>query len=50
MPERQKLKFCETKHPFETDDAVVEPQAMSFATTISPYTGIRVYRLLDRKK
>lgn len=52
MPERQKLRFCKTKQSFETDDVVVEPQATSmlFVTTISPYTGIRVYRLLDGEK
>jgi hypothetical protein len=54
---RQKLKFYDVraKQPFETDQyEVVERQtaggSMLFAVATSPYTGIKVWRLLGRKK
>jgi hypothetical protein len=53
----QKLKFYDVKakQAFETDKyEVVEKQTpkgvMLFAVATSPYTGIKVYRLLGRKK
>jgi hypothetical protein len=54
---KQKLKFYDikAKKSFETDKyEVVEKQTargpMMFAVTTSPYTGIKVYRLLGKKK
>jgi hypothetical protein len=53
----QKLKFYDVKakQAFETDKyEIVERQTpkgtMLFAVATSPYTGIKVYRLLGRKK
>jgi len=57
MSKKQKLKFYDVKakRAFETDGYdVVEKEtargAMLFAVAASPYTGIKVYRLLGRKK
>jgi hypothetical protein len=57
MSKKQKLKFYDVKakQAFETDKyEVVEKEtargAMLFAVAASPYTGIKVYRLLGRKK
>jgi len=57
MTTKQKLKFYDVKakQAFETDQyEVVEKQTargpMLFAATTSPYTGIKVYRLLGKKK
>lgn len=53
----QKLKFYDikAKQAFETEKyEVVEKQTakgvMLFAVTTSPYTGVKVFRLLGRKK
>jgi hypothetical protein len=53
----QKLKLYDVKakQAFETDKyEVVEKQTpkgvLLFAVAVSPYTGIKVYRLLGRKK
>jgi hypothetical protein len=57
MQATQKLKFYDVKarQAFETDNyEVTEKQTargvLVFAVAASPYTGIRVYRLLGRKK
>jgi hypothetical protein len=57
MSKRQKLKFYDirAKQTFETDSyEVVEKQTahgvVLFAAAASPHTGIKVYRLLGRKK
>jgi hypothetical protein len=57
MAERKKLKFYDVreKQPFETDQyEIVEKQTargpMLFAVATSPYTGIKVWRLLGRKR
>jgi len=57
MSKRQKLKFYDVKakQSFETDKYdVVEKEtargAMLFAVATSPYTGVKVYRLIGRKK
>ena len=57
MQTTQKLKFYDVKarQAFETDNyEVTERQTargvLVFAVAASPYTGIRVYRLLGRKK
>jgi len=57
MTTKQKLKFYDinAKQAFETDQyEVVEKQTargpMLFAVATSPYTGIKVYRLLGKKK
>jgi hypothetical protein len=54
---KQKLKFYDikAKQAFETDKyEIVEKQTargpMMFAVAASPYTGIKVYRLLGRKR
>jgi hypothetical protein len=54
---KQKLKFYDikAKKAFETDSyEVVEKQTsrgpMLFAVVASPFTGVKVYRLLGRKK
>jgi hypothetical protein len=56
MQAAQKLKFFDVKakQAFETEKyEVVERQTprgvLLFAVATSPYTGIRVYRLLGRK-
>ncbi|WP_333639586.1 DNA-binding protein CC1 [Pyrobaculum aerophilum] len=53
----KKLKFYDPrlKEPFETDQyEVVEKQTargpMLFAVAKSPYTGVKTYRLLGKKK
>jgi hypothetical protein len=55
--QRQKLKFYDlkAKQAFETDSyEVVEKQtargALLFAVAASPYTGVKVYRILGKKK
>jgi hypothetical protein len=57
MTKKQKLKFYDVKakRAFETDGyEVVEKETargvMLFAVATSPYTGIKVYRLLGKKK
>jgi len=57
MTKRQKLKFYDVKakSAFETDgyDVVEKETARGpvlFAVATSPYTGIKVYRLLGKKK
>jgi hypothetical protein len=57
MQQRQKLKFFDlkAKKSFETDSyEVVEKQTargpVLFAVAASPYTGVKVYRILGRKK
>ena len=57
MQATQKLKFYDVKarQAFETDNyEVTEKQTargvLVFAVAASPYTGIKVYRLLGRKK
>ena len=57
MTARQKLRFYDVKakRPFETDQyEVVEREtprgAMLFAVATSPLTGIRVWRLLGKKR
>jgi hypothetical protein len=57
MSKKQKLKFYDikAKQAFETDNyEVTEKQTargpMLFAVAKSPYTGIKVYRLLGKKK
>ena len=57
MTERRKLRFYDIKagQSFETDQyEVVERQVASdtmlFAVATSPLTGIRVWRLLGRRK
>ncbi len=57
MSKKQKLKFYDikAKQAFETDTyEVVEKQTargpMMFAVAKSPYTGVKVYRLLGKKK
>jgi hypothetical protein len=57
METMQKLKFYDVKarQAFEVDRyEVVEKQTpkgvLVFAVATSPYTGIKVYRLLGRKK
>jgi len=57
MTTKQKLKFYDikAKQAFETDKyEVVEKQtargAMIFAVATSPYTGVKVYRLIGKKK
>jgi len=57
MSKRQKLKFYDVKakQSFDTDKYdVVEKEtargAMLFAVATSPYTGVKVYRLIGRKK
>ena len=57
METMQKLKFYDVKarQAFEVDKyEVVEKQTpkgvLVFAVATSPYTGIKVYRLLGRKK
>jgi hypothetical protein len=57
MSKKQKVKFYDikAKKAFETDNyEVVEKQTargtMLFAVAASPYTGIKVYRLLGKKK
>ncbi len=54
---QKKLKFYDikAKQAFETDRyEVVEKEtargSMLFAVAASPYTGIKIYRLLGRKK
>jgi hypothetical protein len=54
---RQKLRFYDVraKQPFETDQyEIVERQTargpMLFAVAASPYTGIKVWRLLGRNR
>jgi len=54
---RQKLKFFDLKarQAFETDSyEVVEKETargvVLFAVAASPYTGVKVYRILGRKK
>ena len=54
---KQKLKFYDikAKQSFETDKyEVVEKETargpMMFAVATSPYTGVKVYRLLGKKK
>jgi hypothetical protein len=57
MSKKQKLKFYDikAKKAFETDNyEIVEKQTardlMLFAVAASPYTGIKVYRLLGKKR
>ena len=57
MSKKQKLNFYDIKAKlaFETDQyEVIEKQTarcpMMFAVAKSPYTGIKVYRLLGKKK
>lgn len=57
MAKRQKLRFYDikAKQSFETDNyEVIEKETargpMMFAVAKSPFTGIKVYRLLGRKK
>jgi hypothetical protein len=57
MSKKQKLKFYDikAKQSFETDNyEIVEKETargpMLFAVATSPYTGIKVYRLLGKKK
>jgi hypothetical protein len=57
MSKKQKLKFYDikAKQAFETDNyEIVERETargpMLFAVATSPYTGIKVYRLLGKKK
>jgi hypothetical protein len=57
MTKKQKLKFYDVKakRAFETDGyEVVEKEtargSMLFAVAASPYTGVKVYRLLGKKK
>jgi hypothetical protein len=54
---KQKLKFYDlkAKKAFETDSyEVVEKQTargpVLFAVATSPYTGVKVYRILGKKK
>ncbi len=57
MSKKQKLKFYDikAKQSFETDQYEVEERQtdrgpMLFAVAKSPYTGVKIYRLLGRKK
>jgi hypothetical protein len=57
MQQKQKLKFFDlkAKQAFETDNyEVVEKQTargpVLFAVAMSPHTGMKVYRILGRKK
>jgi hypothetical protein len=57
MTKKQKLKFYDVKakRAFETDGyEVVEKEtargSMLFAVAASPYTGVKVYRLLGKKE
>jgi len=57
MTSKPKLRFYDirAKRAFETDQyEVVEKQAargtMLFAVATSPYTGVKVYRLVGKKK
>ncbi len=57
MSKKQKLKFYDikAKQAFETDAyEVIEKETargpMMFAVAKSPYTGIKVFRLLGKKK
>ncbi len=57
MSRKQKLKFYDikAKQAFETDNyEVTEKQTargpMMFAVAKSPYTGVKVYRLLGKRK
>jgi len=57
MQTKQKLKFFDlkAKQAFETDSyEVVEKETtrgvVLFAVAASPYTGVKVYRILGRKK
>jgi len=55
--QRQKLRFYDlkAKQTFETDRyEVVEKETargpILFAVAVSPYTGVKVYRILGKKK
>lgn len=57
MSKKQKIRFYDikAKQAFETDQyEVIEKQTtrgpMMFAVAKSPYTGIKVYRLIGKKK
>lgn len=57
MSKKQKLKFYDikAKQSFETDQYEVEERQtdrgpMLFAVAKSPYTGVKIYRLLGKKK
>ena len=57
MSKKQKLKFYDikAKKAFETDNYEVTEKetargTMMFAVAQSPYTGIKVYRLMGKKK